>query len=195
MHVSGTGTGNDNGRVAVIGLDGAVPELAFERYADRMPTLARLREEGAWGRLRSIDPPITVPAWSCAMSGLSPGALGIYGFRNRRDHTYDRLAFATSRAVPPVRVWERLSDAGRPHLAARPGARPAHRRLLRHARRRGRRAARGPRPRRRRVRHLRPRRPAHGRRLLHQRVAAPAGVSPPGAWGPGGVPRSGRPPQ
>ncbi|MDQ1568498.1 MAG: hypothetical protein QOF96_3378, partial [Actinomycetota bacterium] len=30
------------GRVAVIGLDGAVPALAFERYADRMPTLSRL---------------------------------------------------------------------------------------------------------------------------------------------------------
>ena len=83
----------DSGRVAVIGLDGAVPDLAFDHYADRMPTLSRLRAEGAWGRLRSIDPPITVPAWSCAMTGLSPGALGIYGFRNRRDHTYDRLVY------------------------------------------------------------------------------------------------------
>src|SRR6266550_148484 len=116
MHVSGTGSGNDSGRVAVIGLDGAVPDLAFERYADRMPTLSRLREEGAWGRLRSIDPPITVPAWSCAMTGLSPGALGIYGFRNRRDHTYDRLVFSTSRAVTAPRVWERLSDVGRPSI-------------------------------------------------------------------------------
>ncbi|HEY0399483.1 MAG TPA: alkaline phosphatase family protein, partial [Acidimicrobiia bacterium] len=109
-------SGSAGGRVAVIGLDGAVPDLAFERYADRMPTLSRLREEGAWGRLRSIDPPITVPAWSCAMTGLSPGALGIYGFRNRRDHTYDRLVFSTSRAVPAPRVWERLSDAGRPSI-------------------------------------------------------------------------------
>jgi predicted AlkP superfamily phosphohydrolase/phosphomutase len=102
--------------VAVIGLDGAVPDLAFDRYADRMPTLSRLRGEGAWGRLRSIDPPITVPAWSCAMTGLSPGALGIYGFRNRRDHTYDRLGFATSRAVTAPRVWERLSEVGRPSI-------------------------------------------------------------------------------
>ncbi|HET9772607.1 MAG TPA: alkaline phosphatase family protein [Acidimicrobiia bacterium] len=102
--------------MAVIGLDGAVPDLAFERYADRMPTLSRLRAEGAWGRLRSIDPPITVPAWSCAMTGLSPGALGIYGFRNRRDHTYDRLVFSTSRAVTAPRVWERLSEEGRPSI-------------------------------------------------------------------------------
>jgi predicted AlkP superfamily phosphohydrolase/phosphomutase len=111
--VGGSGGG---GKVAVIGLDGAVPDLAFDRYADRMPTLSRLRDQGAWGRLRSIDPPITVPAWSCAMTGLSPGALGIYGFRNRRDHTYDRLVFSTSRAVTVPRVWERLSDAGRPSI-------------------------------------------------------------------------------
>src|ERR1044072_6909793 len=103
-------------RVAVIGLDGAVPDLAFDRYADRMPTLSRLRERGAWGRLRSIDPPITVPAWSCAMTGLSPGALGIYGFRNRRAPTSARLVFSTSRAVTALRVWERLSEAGRPSI-------------------------------------------------------------------------------
>ena len=106
----------DSGRVAVIGLDGAVPDLAFDRYADRMPMLSRLRAQGAWGRLRSIDPPITVPAWSCAMTGLSPGALGIYGFRNRRDHTYDRMVFSTSRAVTAPRVWERLSEVGRPSI-------------------------------------------------------------------------------
>jgi predicted AlkP superfamily phosphohydrolase/phosphomutase len=111
-----TETNINGGRVAVIGIDGAVPELAFERYADRMPNLNRLRGAGAWGSLRSIDPPITVPAWSCAMTGLSPGALGIYGFRNRRDHTYDRLAFSTSRAVKSPRVWERLSEVGLPSV-------------------------------------------------------------------------------
>ena len=104
------------GKVAVVGLDGAVPALAFDRFADRMPNLSALRAAGAWGRLRSVDPPITVPAWSCAMTGLGPGALGIYGFRNRRDHTYDRLAFATSRAVRVPRVWERLSAEGRPSV-------------------------------------------------------------------------------
>ena len=44
--------------------------------------------------LRSVDPPITVPAWSCMVSGRDPGELGIYGFRNRRDHSYDGLGIA-----------------------------------------------------------------------------------------------------
>jgi predicted AlkP superfamily phosphohydrolase/phosphomutase len=65
------------------------------------------------GVLRSCDPPITVPAWSSMTSSRSPGALGFYGFRNRRDHSYDALAFADSRAVKLPRVWDILSERAR----------------------------------------------------------------------------------
>jgi predicted AlkP superfamily phosphohydrolase/phosphomutase len=47
-------------------------------------------------------------------SSRSPGTLGFYGFRNRRDHSYDALAFADSRAVRVPRVWDLLSRRGRP---------------------------------------------------------------------------------
>lgn len=99
-------------RVAVIGLDCLVPQLVLDRYRDQLPTLAGLADGGVSGQLRSVDPPITVPAWSCMTSGFTPGALGIYGFRNRRDNTYEGLAFATSRAVKVPRVWDYLTDAG-----------------------------------------------------------------------------------
>ena len=48
-------------RVAVIGLDCGTPGLLFDRFADDMPTLTKLRERSLWGPLRSIVPPITVP--------------------------------------------------------------------------------------------------------------------------------------
>lgn len=72
-----------------------------------------LMERGRYGILRSCDPPITVPAWACMTSSRSPGALGIYGFRNRRDYSYGGLAIADARAVRPPRVWNLLSDRGR----------------------------------------------------------------------------------
>ena len=53
-------------------------------------------QRGMWGDLASITPPITVPAWACAMTGKTPGQLGIYGFRNRKDTSYDGLSIATS---------------------------------------------------------------------------------------------------
>jgi predicted AlkP superfamily phosphohydrolase/phosphomutase len=100
-------------RALVIGLDCAPPEFIFERWRDELPTLRSLLDRGRYGVLRSCDPPITVPAWACMTSSRSPGALGIYGFRNRRDHSYDGLSIADSRAVRLPRVWDVLSTRGR----------------------------------------------------------------------------------
>jgi predicted AlkP superfamily phosphohydrolase/phosphomutase len=101
-------------RALVIGLDCAPPEFLFERWPDELPNLRSLMEKGRWGVLRSCDPPITVPAWACMTSSRSPGALGIYGFRNRRDHSYDGLTIADSRSIRSPRVWDLLSARGRP---------------------------------------------------------------------------------
>jgi predicted AlkP superfamily phosphohydrolase/phosphomutase len=101
-------------RALVIGLDCAPPQLVFERWREDLPTLRALMERGRYGVLRSCDPPITVPAWACMTSSRSPGALGIYGFRNRRDYSYDGLSIADSRAVRVPRVWDVLSARGRP---------------------------------------------------------------------------------
>jgi predicted AlkP superfamily phosphohydrolase/phosphomutase len=100
-------------KVLVVGLDSAPPSLTFDVYRREMPTLGSLRERGASGRLRSTHPPITVPAWTSMMTSQDPGQLGIYGFRNRRDHSYDAYAFATSTTVRSPRVWDLLGQAGK----------------------------------------------------------------------------------
>jgi predicted AlkP superfamily phosphohydrolase/phosphomutase len=100
-------------RVAVIGLDCAEPSLVFDRWLDDLPNIRGLVERGTWGRLRSVDPPITVPAWTCMLSGRDPGELGIYGFRNRREHGYHTFATADSRSVSAERVWDHLGAAGK----------------------------------------------------------------------------------
>ncbi|MBD0289708.1 MAG: alkaline phosphatase family protein [Thermoleophilia bacterium] len=100
-------------QVLVIGLDSAPPQLVFDRWLPHLPAIRSLTERGQWGVLRSSDPPITVPAWSVMTSSRDAGALGIYGFRNRRDHSYDGLAFANSRSVRAPRVWDILSQRGR----------------------------------------------------------------------------------
>ena len=105
--------GTKRQKVMVIGLDCAPPEHVFDEYADDIPNLTKLRENGMYGPLESITPPITVPAWMCMMTSKDPGTLGIYGFRNRKDHTYDGLSFATSWAVKEPTVWDILSEAGK----------------------------------------------------------------------------------
>ncbi|MCB9850236.1 MAG: alkaline phosphatase family protein [Phycisphaerales bacterium] len=100
-------------KVAVIGLDCCEPSLVFDRWRDDLPNLRRLMESGLYGCLESCMPPITVPAWSCMTTGRDPGTLGIYGFRNRRDHGYGGLHTATSLDVRHPRVWDMLGAAGK----------------------------------------------------------------------------------
>jgi len=100
-------------KLFVIGLDCATPQLVFDQFRKDLPNLDRLMSAGAYGRLRSCIPCITVPAWSVMTSGKDPGVLGIYGFRNRADYSYDKLAIATGGAVKEPRVWELLSQAGK----------------------------------------------------------------------------------
>ena len=86
-------------RVMVIGLDCATPQFVFGTNRFDLPNLRRLMASGWWGLLKSCDPPITVPAWSCMTTGKDPGELGVYGFRNRRTYSYDSETLATSHDV------------------------------------------------------------------------------------------------
>jgi predicted AlkP superfamily phosphohydrolase/phosphomutase len=99
-------------RVALIGLDCATPELLFERFAEDMPTLSALRARSLWGPLESTAPPNSIPAWPCMLSGRTPGELGVYGFRNRTDRSYDGIRFSTSKAIGVPRLWDLLGSAG-----------------------------------------------------------------------------------
>ena len=110
-------------RVAVIGLDCGAPQLLFEDLADEVPNLQKIFANGMYGDLASITPPITVPAWACAMTGKTPGQLGIYGFRNRKDTSYDGLQVATSLSVKEPAVWDALGAAGQALAADRRAAR------------------------------------------------------------------------
>jgi predicted AlkP superfamily phosphohydrolase/phosphomutase len=71
-------------------------------------------ERGAYGRLQSTHPPITVPAWAAMMSSRDPGELGIYGFRNRKDYSYDGYVIANASAVRVERIWDTLARTGHP---------------------------------------------------------------------------------
>jgi predicted AlkP superfamily phosphohydrolase/phosphomutase len=102
-----------NPRLLVIGLDCAAPELVFDAWRSELPTLNRLMEQGVSARMESCIPAITVPAWACMMSSHDPGQLGIYGFRNRADYSYENMTIATARAIKVPRLWDILGAAGK----------------------------------------------------------------------------------
>lgn len=103
-------------RVLLLGLDCASPHLIFEEFRDDLPILSRLMAKGTWGILRSSIPCITVPAWSSMISSRDPGVLGIYGFRNRVDYSYEGLQVADGNAVKEKRIWDYLGEVGKKSL-------------------------------------------------------------------------------
>jgi predicted AlkP superfamily phosphohydrolase/phosphomutase len=103
-------------KIAILGLDCAEPSLVFERWRDDLPNLSRLCAGGLWGNLESCLPPITVPAWTCMAASKDPGTLGIYGFRNRRDSSYENLGIATNLEGRKPRLREHLARPGLPPI-------------------------------------------------------------------------------
>jgi predicted AlkP superfamily phosphohydrolase/phosphomutase len=99
-------------RLLIIGLDGTPPGFLFDRLLPVMPNVRRLYQRGAYARLRSTDPPITVPAWPVMFTGADPGTIGFYGFRHRRAQSYFETYVPSSDLLKVPTVFQLLSSRG-----------------------------------------------------------------------------------
>src|SRR5438552_9925052 len=97
-------------KIFVIGLDCAAPEIVLGR--PHLRNIRRLMAEGCYGRLESVIPPITVPAWMCMATSHDPGSLGVYGFRNRTAYSYESLGVVNSQSITTPAIWDYLGDSG-----------------------------------------------------------------------------------
>lgn len=99
-------------RLVVIGLDGAAPPLMFDRFRTALPTLSAFASGAISGELESTIPATTLPAWPAIFTGRDPGELGIYGSRQRTGHGYAAPLPVTSRALPPITLWDVAGQFG-----------------------------------------------------------------------------------
>jgi predicted AlkP superfamily phosphohydrolase/phosphomutase len=96
-------------KVLVIGLDCAAPELLL---GEDLPVIRHLMSNGVFGCLESVIPPITVPAWMCMATSQDPGSLGVYGFRNRVDRSYDGFRTADATWFSATTLWDQVAMQG-----------------------------------------------------------------------------------
>ena len=97
-------------RVLVLGLDGAtftIIEPMVRR--GRLPNLARLMSEGAFGVVESTIPPVTIPAWPCMLTGKNPGKLGYYDFLRREGYSVEPNGYCYEGHAP---LWQILNRYG-----------------------------------------------------------------------------------
>ena len=86
-------------KVFVLGLDGATWDMLEPLLQEGLlPNLARLREQGVSGSLRSVFPPLSPVAWTGVMTGKNSGKHGIFEFL---EHGHDPLGgrVNSSRAI------------------------------------------------------------------------------------------------
>jgi predicted AlkP superfamily phosphohydrolase/phosphomutase len=98
-------------KIFVIGLDCAAPALLLGD--ERLVNFRRLMSGGCYGKLESVVPPITIPAWRCMVTSQDPGSLGVYGFRNRGDHSYGKLEIVNSKSFKALTIWDHLAMEGK----------------------------------------------------------------------------------
>ena len=92
-------------------MDCAAPEIVFTD--ERLVNLRRLMDLGVYGRLESVIPPAAIPGWMCMSTSQDPGSLGVYGFRNRSDHSYAKLAPVQSDSITAPAIWDQLAREGK----------------------------------------------------------------------------------
>lgn len=109
-------------RVMVLGIDGCDPKL-LQQFMDegKLPHFSRLAQEGSFTTLATTTPPQSPVAWATFVTGLDPGAHGIFDFIHRDLKTMQPVASMTSvedgrsvlkREGKPF--WGHLRDRGIP---------------------------------------------------------------------------------
>jgi predicted AlkP superfamily phosphohydrolase/phosphomutase len=73
-------------KLIVLGVDGMDPAFV-ERHWSSLPNLARVRDQGHFGRLGTTTPPQSPVAWSSFITGLEPAEHGIFDFVHRDAQT------------------------------------------------------------------------------------------------------------
>jgi len=86
-------------KVLVLGFDGMDPKFV-RRYAERLPHLTRLTNEGSFRELETVMPPQSPVAWSTVITGMTPGGHGIFDFVHREPDGVTPFS-SMAKAMPP----------------------------------------------------------------------------------------------
>jgi len=95
-------------KLLLIGADGA--DWRYINYGiekGKLPTIKKLIEKGVSGRLKSLIPPTTFPAWMCFSSGKNPGKIGHFGYKKRLKGSYETET-KISNAFPKITPFWRI---------------------------------------------------------------------------------------
>ncbi len=110
---AGCGLGAPEGRVLVLGLDGMDPRVVDLLMSEgKMPSFARMRQEGAYGILKSSKPLLSPVIWTTIATGKTPDQHHIGHFTAVNQVTGEQLP-VTSQMRRAKALWNMASERER----------------------------------------------------------------------------------
>jgi len=101
------------GRVVFIGIDGAAWWYVDSLIAaGELPNLERLKREGSYGDLRSVECFVSPPAWATLFTGMLPENTGVYTFA-KWDKSKQTFQSVSSSDVRTPALWDLGTYAGK----------------------------------------------------------------------------------
>jgi len=99
----------DGVKVFILGLDG-YDWIIMQRVAESvdLANMKRVRREGAWGNLQSIEPLVSPLIWTTMVTGVTPDIHGITDFLMRDKLTGEDIPVTSSMRKVPA-VWNMMS--------------------------------------------------------------------------------------
>ena len=95
-------------RVFVFGIDGAPPELVFDKWLDELPTIKKLMHKGVYAKLNSAIPPSTIVAWNSMISGKDTSEIGVFSYSCKDEGGNQRLV--NSKDIKCKLIWDILTE-------------------------------------------------------------------------------------
>ena len=101
-------------RTLLIGIDGATFSVLDPlMQSGVMPFLKNFIAGGVHAELQSVIPPLTPPAWTSLMTGLSPAKHGIFDFFRKVSADSHHFTFTTSQDLEVETIWSLANRHGR----------------------------------------------------------------------------------
>lgn len=100
-------------KTLLIGIDGATMDVIKPMVSSgQLPHIARLMNNGVYGNLRSVFPPVTFPAWTSFKTGKNPGKHGVFDFIKDVPYIKDAPSEIAIGDPSNLSFWKILSNHG-----------------------------------------------------------------------------------
>lgn len=102
-------------KVFIFGIDGAPPELIFDKWLPELPNIKKLMDQGCYARINSTIPPSTIIAWNAMLSGKDPSELGIFSYTYKDSAGKSKIV--NSSKINCRLIWDVLSEKDKRSVA------------------------------------------------------------------------------